>query len=229
MSVITISRQYGSGGDEVADRLCEILGYKHFDKGQIDQAAVESGLTGQRIVDYSEDNYQFQSFFDRLFGQATSMAQMMAWMEGPGYYSDSRKTGLMEDDAIALVQRAILTAYRVGNMVIVGRGGQVMLRNYPHVLHVRIEAPLELRIQRVIRQLAQENKTDQEKQQSARDLIQKRDIASAQYIQTFYNADWKDMMFYHSLLNLGLLSVEQAVQAIIAMLQQLEGGAIARN
>lgn len=228
MSVITISRQYGSGGDEVADRLCEILGYKHFDKGQVDQAAAESGLAGQHVVDYSEDNYRVQSFFDRLFGQAATMAQMMAWMEGPAYFPESRKTGMMEDDAIALVQRAILTAYRIGNMVIVGRGGQVMLRNYPHVLHVRIEAPLELRIQRVIHQLPSENKTEQEKQQSARDLIQKRDVASAEYIQTFYHADWKDMMLYHGLLNMGKLSIEQAVQTIIVMLQQVEGSTTAR-
>ena len=68
MTVITISRQYGSGGDEVALRVCEMLEYRYFDKMLMRQVASEVGFSAGEIVDFSEDNYKVRSFLDRLFG-----------------------------------------------------------------------------------------------------------------------------------------------------------------
>jgi cytidylate kinase len=55
MAVITISRQYGSPGNEIAVRVCEILGYHYFDKRLMAQVASEVGLSEQEIVDFSEE------------------------------------------------------------------------------------------------------------------------------------------------------------------------------
>ncbi len=49
MAVLTISRQYGSGGDDIADQVCRILGYRHFTKRHIARAAMEAGLSEQEI------------------------------------------------------------------------------------------------------------------------------------------------------------------------------------
>ena len=51
MAVITISRQYGSGGDEIASRVCELLGYRYFDKRMMAQVASEAGLSSKEVID----------------------------------------------------------------------------------------------------------------------------------------------------------------------------------
>ena len=56
MAVITISREVGSGGDQIARRLCELLGYRHFDKTLMAQVAKEQGVSDTEVVDFSEDN-----------------------------------------------------------------------------------------------------------------------------------------------------------------------------
>lgn len=58
MAVITMSRQYGSGGDEIAVRVCELLGYRYFDKALMAQIAAETALWEGPIVDYSEDDHR---------------------------------------------------------------------------------------------------------------------------------------------------------------------------
>ena len=66
MAVITISRQYGSGGTEVANRVCELLNYKYLDKEIIAAAAAEAGLSGGEVVEFHEEASEVRSFVDRL-------------------------------------------------------------------------------------------------------------------------------------------------------------------
>lgn len=124
MAVITISRQYGSGGDEIAARLCEMLGYQHFDKRLIAQATMEVGLSEQEIVDYSEDNHKVRTFLDRLMGRGQVVAQTRIWREDATGARSSEKISLSEEAALTLVQKAVRSAHRKGGMVIVGRAGQ---------------------------------------------------------------------------------------------------------
>ena len=68
MAVITISRQYGSEGDEIAANLCQILGYQSFNKQLMMKVAAEVGLTEGEVVDFTEDQHRVRSFLDRLLG-----------------------------------------------------------------------------------------------------------------------------------------------------------------
>ena len=81
MAVITFSRQYGSGGDEVADRVRERLGYRYFDKRLMAQVASEMGLSEGEIVDFTEADYEVRGFFDRLFGRRSPrvVAEVSTW------------------------------------------------------------------------------------------------------------------------------------------------------
>jgi cytidylate kinase len=112
------------------------------------------------------------------------------------------------------VQKAIKTACREGNMIVVGRGGQALLQDCPDTLHVRIEAPLEDRIQRV-------KVTHRLERRAAQDLINERDQASAEYVQRLYGADWADSRLYHMILNTGKLELEQAANMIVAVVKQV--------
>ena len=149
MAVITISRQYGSGGDAIAERICELTGYRRFDKNVLQKAAAEAGLSDEEVVDFSEDKHKVQTFIDRLFGRSRPLAEVRVWKEGPDGVRIAENLRISEESALVLERLAVETAYREGNMVIIGRGGQVILKDRPGVLHVRIEAPLETRILRV--------------------------------------------------------------------------------
>ena len=137
MAVITISRQYGSGGDEIVDRVCKLLGYRCFDKQLLIQAANEAGLSEQEITDFSDENYKVENFMDRLFNRSSPRR-----LERKTTGRLNGEPRLTEAMAFALVNKAIEAACKVGNIVIVGRGGQIVLKDCSNVLHVRIEAPL---------------------------------------------------------------------------------------
>jgi cytidylate kinase len=125
-----------------------------------------------------------------------------------------------EASALALVQKAIKEAYQYGNMLIIGRGGQMILRDYLGVLHIRIEAPLEYRIQRVNSRLKEEQQAyypQIEIRRAAQDLIAERDADSASYIRRFYAADWDNPFLYHAVLNTAKLSTDQAARIIVDM------------
>ena len=225
MAIITISREFGSGGDEVAGRLCQELGYHSFGKAQIIQAAEETTLSKNNAIDYSEDNHVVQSFLDWLLGRTASPVQKIAWSENPSISPRPEQADVHDAAVLSLVKRAIKAAVRAGNMVIIGRGGQVLLKDTPGVLHVRIEAPVEKRIELVIQQMKQQSSAVQSEEKllrTASDMIASRDTASADYIKRYFEVDWHDPRLYHLVLNLGKLSADQAVQIIVAAVHSLE-------
>ena len=212
MTVITISRQFGSYGDEIAQKLCEILGYQYFDKRLVMQAASEAGLSEQEIMDYSEENYKVRNFLGQILSRPQTLGHVRIWKEDAQGIRSPDAIPLTEETALDLVQKAIRHAHQIGNVVIVGRGGQVILQNEPDVLHVRVEAPLETRIQRV--KQWQPYETSLGLRRTAQDIIEKKDAVSADYLQRFYNVRWDDSMLYHIIINTEKLSIDQAANML---------------
>ena len=230
MAVITISRQYASGGNEIALRVCERLGYRIFDKRLMVRAAAVLGLSEQEIFDFAETSYKAKSFLERVFGGSQDVAQVRLWKEDASGTRSVQELALSESAALQLVQFAIRDAYQVGNVVIVGRGGQALLADEPDVLHVRVVAPEEERIQRVkeeLRQARQAYKADIEVRRDAQDRIAMRDAASAEYLSRFYNIRWDDPQHYHMVLNTGKLDVEEAADLILLAVEHLPERAVA--
>ena len=225
MAVVTISRQYGSGGDEIADRLCELLGYHHFDKKLLKQAALESGISDNEIIDYTEENYRVKNFIERLTGRPIPVAKVSVWREDTKGVRSAEDVVLNDDLAMNLVKKAVKASYQAGEMVIVGRGGNLILKDHPDVLSVRIEAPMEERVQRVKSSMKDEHKiyrADITLRREAQDMIVTRDYASADYIKQYYGVDWEDPLLYHLVINTGKLSLEQAAQTIVDLVRRLE-------
>jgi cytidylate kinase len=226
MSIITISRQVASGGDEVAYQLCQELQYGLFDKNLIVKTAIEAGICEQDIVDYTEDNHQVRGFFDRLFESAPVLPYAGIWPDdGIAQYTFEELR--IREECFQLIQNAIRYSDQVGSMVIVGRGGQVLLKDRPGVIHVRIVAPTELRIQRVKDQLMGDAHNifpdlDHHFEIEARDYVIQRDAASADFLKHYYHVDWADPLLYHLVLNTGKLTVPQAVQTIIQFMESIQ-------
>lgn len=217
MAVITISRQYGSGGDYVAGRVCEILGYRYFDKRMIVRAASQAGLAEEEIVDFSEDNYKIRTFLDHLttgWRGPYAITHSQVWQEEVLGIGSKTLSTLDEVTNIKLIESAIRTAHQRDNVVIVGRGGQAILKEKPGVLHVRIQAPLDARVQRL-------NRRENFSLAGAQDAAIKRDRAAAGYLHKFHHIDWNDPLLYHLVISTGKLDTETAAQLIVKAVSYL--------
>lgn len=199
MSVITISRELGSEGDKIADMLCEALGYCRIDKDMLSQIAEESG------VDIEAIQAMEAGFVNRarlVSGEMTSLYRKQA--------SAFEKRGVLDDHTYAKVVSDTLEDYaRQGNALIVGRGGQMVLRNFPGALHVRLFATEEIRAQRLVER---EGISESE----ALRQIQQSDEHKRQYIRhMFKNADWRNSKYYHLIIDTGRIPPQSAADMII--------------
>jgi cytidylate kinase len=215
MTVITFSRQAGSNGDKVAARVAELLGYAIFDKTMMTKIAVEMGLTEQEIVDFSETTYRSRNFLDRLLIRDKTVAETRVWTEDAQGVRRPEVAKITEEKAVALVRGVIVAAYKRGNVVIVGRGGQAILKDQPGVLHARVEAPLAYRIERMMEQ--------QDLLPNQADLaIDAQDRAAQSYVKRYYNLDPTDPIHYHLVINTGLLDPETAAEVVALAAQHMK-------
>ena len=186
MPVITISRQLGSLGTEIARMVAEKLNYDYVDKEKIAQGLADYGMPGPEVDKFDEKK---PPFWDTL--------------------SIQRKRYLH------LIQALLYDFGRKGNVVFVGRGGQVLLKDLPGVLHVRIMAPFEIRVQRMMKQGGGDEK------QAAGEL-RRSDRDSAGFIRAFFDVDWEDQDLYDLIINTWKLSAEAGARIILGSLPVLE-------
>jgi len=208
MAVITISRQSGSEGNEITRLLCERLGYKLFDKSMMAKVAAEMGLQPEKIVDASASTHHAKSLIERWFGNYQSP------FGDAGGWTISAQLDAMEAVSVQQVTDLLLAAYEKGNVVVLGRGGQVALAGKPDVLHVRIVAPLQTRIRRW---QAREGLT----YEVAHKKVVERDQAHADFVRRFFNADIQDPALYDLVINTEKLTPEAAVELIVKALSYL--------
>lgn len=179
MSVITISRQLGTQGLAVARETAETLGYRLYWREIINQAALRSGAPEIALA-----------FIDEL--------NLLDLCPSPKDCDAYHQT----------VSQIIHDIAREGQAVILGRAGQVILRNWPGALHVRLIAPPEKRFQTIA---SQHNIS----LSAAQAQIEASDRYRRSYLERFYHVDWDDACLYDLILNVGYLSVGQAVSIIL--------------
>jgi len=187
MSALTISRQVGSRGDEVAALVARELGWKVISRDLINAAAVAAGVPQVALAEVDELS---------LLGIRPSAREWRAYR--------------------SQVERIIREEAAVGSVVIVGRGGQMVLRGWPGVLHVRVVAPLDARLT-WLRQ--ERNLSDA----AARACLETSSRVRARYVRRCYHADIDDATLYHLVINTGLLELEQASRLIIHALEGIGG------
>lgn len=192
--VITVSRQLGSGGTELAETLAHRLGYQLFDREIIDTVASESGVQRQ-IVDALDEK---------------TRNGIEQWMDGVLH----RRIFTAEEFFPALA-RTLITVARAGSAVIVGRGANFILAGEP-ALHVRVVAGLEYRIGRVMRHLGVErDKAEAEVLASDRDR--------SRFIDKFLRRDIDDPTAYHLVVNPEALGQEESAELVHSLYTRLHG------
>ena len=204
-TVITISRQVGSWGKEVAMKVSEILDYAFFDKGMMVREAKSLGISEEDIADFSEDEYKVKGLVDRILLRKKPVAVSFTLKDN----AQIRKE-LNEEEVLSVIQTVINSLASRGKTVIVGRGGQAILKHKVGALHVRIVAPLEVRVERIM-------KSGRLSRDDALRYIEDNDKAMAEYLQRFYNIDCEDPTIYDLVLNTGKMEVGIAARIIASV------------
>jgi peroxiredoxin/cytidylate kinase len=207
-TVVTISRQVGSGGDEIALKVSEILGYAYFDKSLLISIAKNLGVSEEDIADFSEDTYKVKSIVDRVLLRKKPVAASL----DPKDNAQIRKT-LDEEECLSVIQTVINNLASRGKTVIAGRGGQAILKNKVGVFHVRIVAPLAARVERIM-------KSGGLSKDEALRLVEDNDKTAAEYLRRFYDTNWEDPAIYDVILNTGKMDLDTAARAIASVAAQ---------
>ncbi len=206
MAVITLSRELGSEGDKIADALCQQLGYRRIDKEMLSEVAARAGVDVDAVLAME------RSFARRARLVSTEMTSL--YSKSPTAFD---KRLALDDKTYAEIVRKTLEEYATeGNVVIIGRGGQMVLRNWPRALHVHLYASPDTRVQRLT---ARYGITEGE----ARRRITDSDEEKRQAIRHMHNnVEWKDLRHYHLAINTAVIPPAAAVEMIVLAVQAVD-------
>jgi cytidylate kinase len=205
MKAITIARQYGSGGGEIAARLAQRLNWHLIDHEVVARVARALGIPEQQAEE--RDEYA-KGLLARIVSQFVTTVPTGASPVVQVAPEDQPDENRYQET----LRRVVESAADSGRAVIVGRASQVILAQRRDVLHVFIGAPLQARVSYVV---LREN-LDAAR---ARERIQLKDRDRSRYVQTVYHRDGNDPMLYDLVINTGVLSLDGAVELIRLALQ----------
>ncbi len=212
MRTVTVSREYGSGGGEIAARLARKLSWQLIDHAIIEQAARELGVYETEVEKHDEE--YVESTLSRILNRIQNFAPA-PFIAGPsgGPSGFVLRPPAAEIPAYQHIIRDIITAAAsTGHVVIVGRGGQVLFADQRDALHIRVVAPLELRVAYVARRegLAMD---------AAHTRVQAKDRARQRYMQTQYHCQHEDPHLYDLVIDTAVLDLDNAVDLICLALE----------
>lgn len=200
--IVTIDREYGAGGSDIAKRLADRLNWKLLDELLTHEIARIMNCEEQAVEEREEhrDSLQYRLF--RAF--------MRGSFEGA---SNAQRLGILDADCIRQTTEAlVLEAAKEGQCVIVGRGSVYYLQSDPEAFHVFIYAPLEEKVRRLRHR---EGCSERE----ARSLAETVDRDRAAYIKEYFHVQWPDRSLYDLMVNSAIgdeASVTMILDAISA-------------
>jgi len=181
--VITIEREYGSGGADIARLLAERLGWTLWDQRLTDEIARLAQCDRAAV---SQREERMDPLYYRL---------LKSFLRGSfeGSQNVQRFKVLDTDVIVGLTKRIVEKAAQEGNCVIVGRGAAFFLANRPGVFNVFIYAPHEHKLQRLIRSGMHRRK--------ASSLVETVDDERADFIRKYFGKEWPCRRLYHLMIN----------------------------
>ncbi|MBR6761469.1 MAG: cytidylate kinase-like family protein [Oscillospiraceae bacterium] len=190
--IITISREYGSGGREIAQRLSELLEIPVFDRKLIDLTADKCGYSTKFIQENEERMTNSFLFNIAVTGNYS-----------PFYHSGD--TGAIPQDYVFLTQSRIINtlAEQHSSAIFVGRCADYILRDQPNLFSVFITADLDSRVKRAV----EEYQVPAEK---AVAIVTRKDKARRRHYNYYTGMDWGICSNYHMVLNTGKLGIASA-------------------
>jgi hypothetical protein len=221
MTVITLSRQLGSFGEEIATQVALALNLRLIDAEAINRAAQKAGVPQVALAELEHDRER--SLTNRVLNALQAMPSLSPLSETGSAYPDIPGltlpfAGLFSttvpplsawlEGYVRMVGLVVRGLAREGNVLLVGRGSQVLLRDHPGALHIQVVAPLAQRLDLVMK------RHDLAKRE-AQSRIRASDRARSDYVRRYHDADWLDPTLYHLVINTAWISVPIAVELII--------------
>lgn len=200
--VITIGRQYGSGGREVGRRLASRLEIPYYDKEILSEASKDSGICEELFEDHDEK--PTRSFlYSLVTGVQTHGNPSTMYMDMPL----NHRIFLAQFDTIRRLAGN-------GPCVVVGRCADYVLRDEKNVVNVFLKADMEHRVERAIERGAEPSR--------AQDIVKRRDKERASYYNYYATTTWGDVNNYDLCLDTGKVGYDGAVDMIIAYIELRE-------
>lgn len=206
IKIITIEREYGSGGGEIAQLLAKHLGWKLWDQLLTEEIA-RLAECPKAVVERREE--RTDPLYYRLF---------KSFLRGSYEGSiNAHKLKVVDSESILkYTQLVVQHAAKRGNSVIVGRGSQHFLKQRSDALRIFLYAPREDKVRRLLARGKNENEAQQ--------LVDTVDQERADFIQKYFNVEWPDRAIYHSMINTAI-GDEAVIRMILDLMKTVEGTA----
>lgn len=189
--VITISRQFGSGGRTIGRQVAEKLGIPCYDQELIEQLAEKSGFTKEYIKEHSEYTERGGWLANALSGRAAG--------------------GMTNQDHIWIAQRElILELAAKGPCVMVGRCADYILQGQADCLNVFIHASMENRAERIVKMYGERDDAPEKR-------LRDKDKRRKAYYQFYTDTEWGRAENYHVALDSGALGIDKCVELIVSL------------
>ena len=192
MAIIAISHEMGAGGPEIGQQVAQRLGYRYVDHELISDAARRYGLLEEKLDHLDESKPTLFERFD----------------------AETRRY-------ITAIQTALYEFAERDAAVLMGRAGQWLLRGLPHVVRVRVMAPFDIRVKRLAKKLAGQM-GEQTNQRTVVEMIRRDDTEKAGRMRYLYEVDLRDAALYDLVINTEKLSIDAAVDLIVALARRSE-------
>src|SRR5512135_592107 len=198
--LITITRQYASGGSDIAQRVAAALQWTLIDNEFVDDVARQAGLPAAEVAQREE----------RAPGLLERLARTLA-IASPELFTGPAVSDVERDEATIhrLTERIIHEAAALGRVVLVGRGAQAILAKRPDALHVYVVGSKPWRVQFAVERMG----VDAAK---AEKMVEETDRRRDQYVRTYYGRTREDASNYDLVVNAERLGLEGAAAAVVA-------------
>jgi cytidylate kinase len=206
IKIVTIEREYGSGGGEIAQLLATRLGWKLWDQLLTEEIALLAKCS-KSAVEVREE--RTDPLYYRLF---------KSFLRGSYEGSlNAHKLNVVDSESILkFTERVVQHAAKRGNSVIVGRGSQHFLRDHPDTLRVFLYAPKEAKVKRLLARGKSQSEAEQ--------LVESVDRERADFIQKYFGVEWPTRDLYHAMMNTAIGN-EAVVRMILELMKTVDAPA----
>jgi CMP/dCMP kinase len=205
--LITISRQFGAGGSEVAERVAAALDWRLVDNELVAQVALRAGLPPEEVAEREE---RVPTFTERLARTLAAGTPELYPLVGEGRVVPR----CQEHELVKITEAVVAEIAAGGRVVMVGRAAPTVLARQGDALHVRLVAPKAFRVENAAHRLGVT-------QAQACAMLEETDRMRARYHREYYQRDWDDPLLYHMVLNTGVLGFTGATEIIVARAEAL--------
>jgi cytidylate kinase len=203
IKIVTVEREYGCGGGEIAKRLADLLGWKLWDHLLTEEIARLANCSKAAVEQREE---RTDPLYYRLF-----KSFLRGSFEGS---INAHKLNLVDSENIMKwTERVVQHAAGKGESVIVGRGSQLFLKDRLDTFRVFLYAPTEDKVRRVLSR----GKNERE----ARELVDTVDRERAGFIEKYFHVEWPDRPVYHVMINTAA-GDEMVVQMIVNFMKSFD-------